>query len=304
MRRDGNIGKQTVNLILTVLEIVAPVFLLASVGFIWVRVGGEYRIGFVTRLAMTLAVPALIFTALMKTEIDPAALTTLTISAILGYAILTVVFLVALKVTGLDMRTYLVPLIVGNTGNIGLPLALFAFGEAGLGYAVIVFAVMAIWSFTFGVWVVAGGGSPAKALKEPLVWATVLGGLFLWQGWETPPFLTHTLDLLGQLAIPLMLITLGVALARLHPAGLGRAFLMSLAKFVVTVAVGWSLGDAVGLAPVPRAVLIIQLATPVAVTSYMLAEKYGADSDAVAGLVVTSTLLSVLTIPLLIGILI
>ena len=304
MRREGNYGKQTVNLILTVLEIVAPVFLLASVGFIWVRVGGEYRINFVTRLAMTLAVPALIFTALMKTEIDPAALTTLTLAAIVGYAILTVLFWIALRVLRLEMRTYLAPLIVGNTGNIGLPLALFAFGEAGLGYAVIVFAVMAIWSFTFGVWVVAGGGSPIKALREPLVWATLLGGLFLWQGWETPRFLTNTLNLLGQLAIPLMLITLGVALARLHPAGLGRALLMSLAKFAVTVAVGWSVGTALGLAPVPLAVLVIQLATPVAVTSYMLAEKYGADSDAVAGLVVTSTLLSVLTIPLLIGFLI
>jgi hypothetical protein len=287
-----------------VLEIVAPVFLLASVGFVWVRVGGEYRIQFVTRLAMTIGVPALIFTALMKTEIDPAALSALTFAAIAGYGVLTLVFFIALRLLGLEIRTYLAPLIVGNTGNIGLPLALFAFGEAGLGYAVIVFAVMAIWSFTFGVWIVAGGGSPMKALKEPLVWATLLGGLFLWQGWETPRFLTNALDLMGQLAIPLMLITLGVALARLHPAGLGRAFVLSLAKFAVTVAVGWIVGTAFGLAPVPLAVLVIQLATPVAVTSYMLAEKYGADSASVAGLVVTSTLFSVVTIPLLIGFLI
>ncbi len=297
-------GKQTVNLFLTVLEIVAPVFLLASVGFVWVRSGGEYRIEFVTRLAMTLGVPALIFTALMKTEIDPAALTALTLATLAGYAALTLVLLVATRLLGLDMRTYLAPLIFGNTGNIGLPLALFAFGDVGLGYAVIVFAVMAIWSFTFGVWVVAGGGSPLKALKEPLFWATLLGGLFLWQGWETPLFLTNTLTLMGQLAIPLMLITLGVALARLHPAGLGRAMVLSVAKFALTVAVGWAVGTAFGLSPVPLAVLVIQFATPVAVTSYMLAEKYGADSASVAGLVVTSTLLSVVTIPLLIGFLI
>lgn len=292
------------NLILTVLEIVAPVFLLASAGFVWVKVGGEYRIEFVTRLAMTLSVPALIFTALMKAEIDPAALTALTLASVAGYGVLSVVFFAALRLLRLEIRTYLAPLIFGNTGNIGLPLALFGFGEEGLGYAVIAFAVMAVWSFTFGVWVVAGGGSPMKALKEPLVWATMLGGLFLWQGWETPRFLTNALDLLGQLAIPLMLITLGVALARLHPAGLGRAFIMSLGKFVVTVAVGWGVGTAFGLAPVALAVLVIQLATPVAVTSYMLAEKYGADSDAVAGLVVTSTLFAVVTIPLLISVLI
>ncbi|GKY86647.1 AEC family transporter [Sinisalibacter aestuarii] len=292
------------NLVLTVLEIVAPVFLLALIGFLWVRLGFEYRIEFVTKLAMTLSVPALIFTALMKTEIAPAALTTLSLAAIAAYGAITLVAYLGARLAGLDLRTYLAPLIFGNTGNLGLPLALFAFGEAGLGYAVVVFAVMAVWSFTFGVWIVAGGGSPMKALKEPLVWATLLGALFLWQGWHTPRFLTNTLDLVGQLAIPLMLITLGVAVARLHPRGLGRAFAISLVKVVATVALGWAVGRAFGLGPVPFAVLVMQVSTPVAVTSYMLAEKYGADSDAVAGLVVTSTLTAVLAIPITLAFLI
>lgn len=291
-------GKQTVNLVLTVLEIVAPVFLLALIGFLWVRLGFEYRIEFVTKMAMTLSVPALIFTALMKTEIEPAALTTLSLAAVAAYGAITLAAWIGSWLAGLDMRTYLAPLIFGNTGNLGLPLALFAFGEAGLGYAVVVFAVMAVWSFTFGVWIVAGGGSPMKALKEPLVWATLLGALFLWQGWQTPRFLTNTLELIGQMAIPLMLITLGVAVARLHPAGLGRALLLSLVKVAATVAIGWAIGLAFGLADVPFAVLVLQVSTPVAVTSYMLAAKYGADSDAVAGLVVVSTLTAVATIPL------
>lgn len=286
------------NLVLTVLEIVAPVFLLALIGFLWVRLGFEYRIEFVTKLAMTLSVPALIFTALMKTEIEPAALTTLSLASVAAYGAITIMAFLGTKLAGLDLRTYLAPLIFGNTGNLGLPLALFAFGEAGLGYAVVVFAVMAVWSFTFGVWIVAGGGSPMKALKEPLVWATLLGALFLWQGWHTPTFVTNTLDLIGQLAIPLMLITLGVAVARLHPAGLGRAFVLSLAKVAATIAIGWAVGRAFGLDSVPFAVLVVQVSTPVAVTSYMLAEKYGADSDAVAGLVVVSTLTAVATIPL------
>jgi predicted permease len=287
-----------VNLVLTVLEIVAPVFLLALIGFLWVRLGFEYRIEFVTKLAMTLSVPALIFTALMKTEIEPAALTTLSLASIAAYGAITVAAWIGTRLAGLDLRTYLAPLTFGNTGNLGLPLALFAFGEVGLGYAVVVFAVMAVWSFTFGVWIVAGGGSPVKALKEPLVWATLLGALFLWQGWQTPRFLTNTLDLIGQIAIPLMLITLGVAVARLHPAGLGRALALSLVKVAATVAIGWGIGLAFGLADVPFAVLVLQVSTPVAVTSYMLATKYGADADAVAGLVVTSTLTSVATIPL------
>lgn len=289
------------NLTLTVLEIVAPVFLLAGIGFAWVKAGFEYRVQFVTRLAMTLSVPCLIFTALMKTQIDPQALTTLSLAAISAYAVLTVAAALVVRLAGLEMRTYLAPLIFGNTGNVGLPLALFAFGEAGLSYAVVVFAIMALWSFTFGIWVVSGGGSVLRALKEPLLWATLLGGLFLWQGWQTPRFLTNTLQLTGQMAIPLMLITLGVAVARLTPGRLVQAAVLAVLKVGLCVAVGWVMGRAFGLDDVAFAVLVLQIATPIAVTSYLLAEKYGADSDAVAGLVVASTLLSVVAIPLILA---
>lgn len=292
------------NLILTVLQIVAPVAVLAGVGFAWVRLGFEYRLEFVTRFAMTLAVPALIFTALMKTQVDPRALTTLSLAAVAAYGALTLAFWAMTTVAGMDRRTFLAPLIFGNTGNLGLPLALFAFGEAGLGYAVVVFAVMAVISFTFGIWLVAGGGSPLKALKEPVVGATLLGALFLWQGWQTPQWITRSLDLIGQMAIPMMLITLGVAVARLSAARLGRAAVLVLIRAAVTVAVGASLARVFGLDPVAGAVLILQLSTPVAVTSYMLAAKYGADADAVAGLVIVSTALSVITLPLTLGFLI
>ena len=286
------------NLFLTVLEIVTPVFLLAAIGFIWVKLGFEYRVEFVTRLAMTLAVPCLIFTSLMRTEIDPAALATLSYAALAAYGAVTLASYLLVQVTGLGHRTYLAPIIFGNTGNLGLPLALFAFGQVGLGYAVVVFAIMAVLSFTFGVWLVSGGGSPIKALKEPIVAATLLGAVFMWQGWETPKPLTNTLELIGQMAIPIMLLTLGVAVARLKPGRMGRAVWLSLLKVVICIGAAWGVGRWLALPPVPFAVLVMQISTPVAVTSYMLAEKYGADSDAVAGLVVVSTLLSVVTIPL------
>ncbi|WP_136636181.1 AEC family transporter [Pseudooceanicola onchidii] len=287
----------------TVLEIVAPVFLLAAIGFVWVKAGFEYRVEFVTRLAMTLSVPCLIFVALMQAKIDPKALTALSLASVVAYGALTVIVALVLWATGRSQRTYQAPLVFGNTGNLGLPLALFAFGETGLSYAVVVFAVMAIWSFTYGIWIVSGGGSALKALKEPLVWGTVLGGLFLWQGWQTPVFLTNTLDLIGQMAIPLMLITLGVAVARLTPGSMAIAVVMSVAKMVICVAVAWGVGLYFQLDDVAFAVLVLQIATPIAVTSYLLAEKYGADSQAVAGLVVASTLLSVAYLPLLLAVL-
>ena len=286
------------NLVLTVLEIVAPVFLLAAIGFFWVKAGYEYRVRFVTQLAMTLSVPCLIFTALMRTDIDPQTLSAVSMATVLAYAMVTLAAYLLVKTTRVDLRTYLAPLIFGNTGNLGLPLALFAYGDEGLGYAVVVFAIMGVYSFTFGVWLVSGGGSPLKVIKEPLVGATLLGALFLWQDWETPKFLTNTLTLIGQMAIPMMLITLGVALARLSPGRLGLPLVLSVAKVAFCIAIAWGVGLWFDLPPIPFGVLVLQVSTPVAVTSYLLAEKYGADADAVAGVVVVSTLLSVISLPL------
>jgi predicted permease len=292
-----------VNLAVTVLEIVAPVFLLVGVGFTWVRLGFEYRIQFVTRLAMTLAVPCLIFTALMKTELDKSAIGWFVLAALAGHALLALVGAALVRIMQLERRSYLAPFIFGNTGNLGIPLSLFAFGDAGLGYAVAMLAVSAVLSFTFGIYLVAGEGGGSKALREPMVWATLVGALFLWQGWQTPLFLTNALDLIGQMAIPLMLITLGVAVARLTPGKTGLAIVLSLIKVTLSAAIGWGLGLAFGLDYTAFGVLVLQLATPVAVTSYLLAEKFEADAQAVAGMVVVSTLMSVAALPLLLSLL-
>ena len=290
-------------LILTVLQIVAPVFLLAAIGFAWVKVGWQYEIEFVTRLAMTISVPALIFVALMKADISADTLSSLFLSSIIAYIALTIIFWIIAKLAKLDMATFWAPLIFGNTGNLGLPLAMFAFGEVGLGYAVVVFAVMAVGSFSIGVWMVSGGGSVTKIFKEPMVWATLAGALFLIQGWETPQWVTNTLELMGQMAIPLMLITLGVALARLKVKTISRAVILSIMKLIVCVCTAWVIGSYFGLNDIAFAVLVVQIATPVAVTSYLLAQKYGADANEVAGLVIASTVLSVIALPVLLAVL-
>ena len=290
-------------LILTVFQIVAPVFILAAIGFTWVKIGWSYEIEFVTRLAMTLSVPALIFVALMKANISADTLSNLFLSSLIAYLFLALIFWITGKIFKLNMATYWAPLIFGNTGNLGLPLAMFAFGEVGLGYAVVVFAVMAIGSFSIGVWMVSGGGSIYKVFKEPMVWATLLGALFLIQGWQTPKWATNTLELLGQMAIPLMLITLGVALARLKINLISRAIILSILKLCVSVGVAWIIGIYFELNDIAFAVLVMQIATPVAVTSYLLAQKYGADANEVAGLVIASTALSVFALPVLLGIL-
>ncbi|MBT6300302.1 MAG: AEC family transporter [Rhodobacteraceae bacterium] len=287
----------------TVLEIVTPVFLLAAIGYIWVKLGFEYRVQFVTQIAMTLAVPFLIFVSLMQTEITPQMLADISMATVMAYLAVGGAGFAILKAFGLSQRTFLPSLLFSNTGNVGMPLAFFAFGQTGLGYAIVVFAIMAIISFTFGVWLVVGGGSPGKLLKEPLIPATLLSGFFMVQGWQTPVFLTNSLTLIGQMAIPLMLITLGVAVARLRPGRLTQAIALAFVKLIICSAAAWAAGWYFDLEPIAFAILVLQLTTPVAVTSYLLAEKYGADAQSVAGLVVVSSLMSVLSLPILITIL-
>ena len=284
--------------VVIVIQIVAPVFILAAIGFGWVRLGYDYSVVFVTRLAMTISVPCLIFVALMKAQIDPASLAKAFWAAVAAYVLVTVLFLVIVKVAKLDFSTYMHPLIFGNTGNLGLPLAMFAFGEEGLSLAVVIFAVMIVYSFSLGIWMVSGRGSFGKVLREPTVYGALLGALFMYNGWQTPVWLTNTLQLTGQMAIPLMLITLGVALGRIDVRGFLRPLVLALFKVIACTAIAVGVAMAFELGQVATAVLILQLAMPVAVTSYLLAEKYGADSETVAGLVVVSTAISVVSIPL------
>ncbi|MEM8740322.1 MAG: AEC family transporter [Pseudomonadota bacterium] len=288
-------------MLITVLQTIAPVFLLAGVGFAWVRLGHAYDLGFVTRLAMQLGLPCLIFTGLAEARIDAALLADIALAALVGYFAVGVLSLLLCVALGLDLRTYLSPIVFGNTGNLGLPVAYFAYGDAGLAYALVVFAVMAVLNFTLGVWLVSGRGS-GEMLRQPIAWAAALGGVAMLTEWTPPVWAMNTLELLGQIAIPLMLITLGVAVARLTVRDIGRATLISLLKLAIGLAaaagvvlafdLGWgTLGGAFAL----------QFAMPVAVTSYLLATRYDTQPGAVAGLVVVSTLISVPAIPAILG---
>ena len=291
------------NIFFTVLEVVTPVFLLAAIGYFWVKLGFEYRVEFVTRLAMTLAVPALVFTSLTQNTINPKFLTEMIIVVCMAYAVVSVLALIFTFIFKLDLRTFLMPLISGNTGNLGLPLCFLAFGKDGLGYAVIVFAFTSIVAFTFGLWVVSGTRSFKQPLKEPLVPATILGLLFMFYGWETPKILTNSLNLISQMAIPLMLITLGVAVARLKTQLAFKTLGISISKIMIGTITGITVGYQFSIPYEAFAVLIIQMSMPVAVTSYLLAEKYGANSEAVAGLVVISTFLTTFTTPVVLSVL-
>lgn len=290
-------------MILQILQIVAPVFFLALIGYVWRRMGLNFDIAFVSRLSMQVSVPALIFSVLSRIEVDPTAFRDLALAALAVYAAIGAASFVMIRGAGLSTRTYLSPFIFGNTGNVGLPIALFAYGEQGLAYAMVVFAVMAALNFTLGVWIVTGKGSPLEALKQPIFFGSAAGILFASQGWQAPQVVNDTLGLVGQIAIPTMLITLGVAVAQLDVRDFGRALWISLAKFGLCALAATAVAAAFELERVAAGALIIQAIMPVAVTSYLLATRYDAEPDVVAGMVVVSTLVSVILLPLTLAVL-
>jgi len=283
--------------VLHVLQIIAPVFLLAFAGYVWGWLKLNFDLEFITRHAVNFSMPCLIFAVLVKVEIDPAAFRDIALATLAAYTALGILLWLGLHAAGWSTRTYLAPGTFGNTGNIGLPVALFAYGDAGLAFAIVIFAIMAIMQFSFGVYIVAGTGRALEVLKQPLVYASVLGGLFAYKGWEIPIWALNSLDLAGQIAIPAMLLTLGVSIAKLSVGQAGRATLFSLVKLGASFAVALLVAQAFGLSGAARGALVLQLIMPVAVTSYLLAERYRTKPDTIAGTVVISTLMAVVAVP-------
>ena len=290
------------DVVLLVLGITAPVFVLGAAGYGWARSGVEFPTAFVTRLSFTLSVPCLIYGALAQAELDHEVLKDLALGSLAAYVLAAIGLWILLRLERLSTRTYLAPLVFGNTGNVGLPVALFAFGEQGLVYAVVIFAVMAMLSFTVGVWVVSGGGSPKEALKQPIFYGAALGLASNIFGVAPPEWAMNTIRLIGQMAIPLMLLTLGVSVARLSVRGVGRALVLSVLRLAFCGGAAFAAALAFEMDMLAAQSLVLQLIMPVAVTSYLMAERYRAEPVEVAGLVVVSTILAIVVTPVALGI--
>ena len=282
-----------------ILTIVTPVFGVAAIGFFWVRLGQEFPTDFVTRFVTTVSLPALMFSVLVKAEIAPSALSAILLAAVLCHLANWFVFYLSLNAFGLDRPTYLAPLIFGNTGNMGLPLCLYAFGTAGLEYAVVVFAVSAIFMFSLGLALLSGRADWAKLMKDPVLWGTGLGLLFLVCDWSVPTSALNAISLIGQVAIPMVLVTLGATIARLPFAAVPQIAPLALFKILTSASIAWGVAYLLDLSPLISSILIMQMAAPVGVTSYLLAHAHRVNSEKVAGLVLGSTLLSMITFPIL-----
>lgn len=284
-------------LALLILEATAPIFLVGALGWVWMRAGQPFPTDFTTRLALNASMPALLFAALARSEFTMEEFLALSGATLAAFVAATAVTYAALRALGLGTRAWLLALVNGNTGNLGLPLALFAFGEEGLAAAVVVFCVQMVLTFTGGLWLLSGEASARDILRQPVLYGMAAGLAVKFSGIEAPLAIMRSVDLAGQMAIPLMLMALGVSVARMNVADLGASFVASVLRMVPVLGAGLGAAWAFGLPAALGNALILQLATPAAVTSYLLAERYGRNAERVAGLVVVSTVLSVFYLP-------
>ena len=281
-----------------IFSIVAPILFISLLGYGWSRVKLPYDGKFVSRIVMDVGTPCLILSTMQRAEIPNDSITLLCTITLAGLAILVTLSSLVIRLTGNPIRTFLAPLTFGNTGNMGLPIALFAFGQEGLTMALVVFMVTSMIHFSLGV-SLAGGGHPLKTVAtSPVFHAAILSLVLTYTDTTLPTSVLNTLKLLGDIAIPLMIFSLGISLHGLHARSLGRSLFFSTARLLLGLGTGFLLCEIFHLEGVLRGVILIQFAMPSAVFNYLLAATYQRDAEEVAGVVVFSTLISFATLPL------
>lgn len=279
--------------------IILPVLVVPAIGYIWARSGQGFDNRFITQLVTNVGTPALTADALTRIRLETGALLEmagLTVLCFVGFAILGAIVLRAMK---LPSHSYLPALIFPNTGNMGLPLALFAFGDEGLAFAVVFFAISITSQFTIGMGLAAGNFSIRRLARMPMIYAILAALFVLVTGVEVPLYIGNTVQLLGGLTIPLMLLALGVSLAQLRVTRLPRNLFLSLVRLGGGGAIGFLVGYFSGASDLAIGVLIIQSTMPVAVFNYLFAQYYNREPADVASMVVITTALSFITLPIL-----
>ncbi|MDZ7853938.1 MAG: AEC family transporter [Halomonas sp.] len=283
--------------------VMAPVLTGAGLGFAWVRLGHDFPVAFVTRLVFNIGTPALVIASLAGAEIDAGSFgrtmlaTALVLTAMAGLA-----FLLA-RLLGKDWRVLLAPTMYPNTGNMGLPVVLYAFGNAGFVYGITVMVTVSLFQFTLGT-VMASHGNPLKALaRTPVVYAILIALWLLLTDTDLPLWLANSVDLISGFTVPLMLITLGVSLASIQVRSLKSGIGFSVLRTPLAAGVAWSIGTLLALTPMALAILVLQMSMPVAVFNYLFAQRAKREPEYTASLVFCSTLLSLIYLPILLAIL-
>ena len=284
-------------MLLRIVSILFPLFAITAVGFLVGR-RAKPDLSHANKLNMDVFVPALVFGALANksfhiTEFLPLLFATLAVvigSGLLGWA--------AARAMGIAPKTLVPPIMFNNCGNLGLPLAVLAFGEQALAPAVVMFVVSNIMHFSFGSWYLNQQMAWSSVWKSPTVIASVAGLAVNAAGWSIWPPLLTAIKMVGDISIPLMLFALGVRLAQSQIQAIGIGVLGATLRPVVGMALAWGTAAAMQLPAQEQALLLVFGALPPAVLNYMFAERYQQEPEKVASMVLVGNVAALLFLPI------
>ena len=288
----------------TLLPAVLPVGLIILIGFI---VGHTLPLqrSTLSQLALYVLSPALVVDSLYRTELPFSSSSKL----LIGFALTSATIYVAV---GLVSRLFKLPtplsraitaiVMFPNNGNMGLPVVTFALGNAGLDRAIVYMVGSSFLMFCFGPAIIRGKGileGFRLTLKLPLIWAILFGASLRLLSIELPWELDKGIQQLGAAAIPIALIVLGMQLSETKFQPRIKEFLVVLARLIIAPAIAYFIGTTLQLEILDLQVLVLQSAMPTAVNSFIIVTEFGGDKDLVARAIVTSTLMSFVTLPII-----
>tara|TARA_B100000029_G_scaffold104013_1_gene94524 strand:- start:1333 stop:2232 length:900 start_codon:yes stop_codon:yes gene_type:complete len=289
-------------LYLKLVDVLFPVFFIIGIGYYLGKKDPNFNTQFITNLAGTIGTPAMIFYTITTTGVTLEIFIEYFIYAaiiIAAFAIIGVIFLLLLKK---DPITELPPLILPNTGNMGVPICLFAYGTAGLGVASAIASVIILFHFTVGILLASKKFSFTVLIKNGPIYGIIASVLFLYFDWDVPGYLENTTFLLTYTTIFLVLMALGVALTRLKVVSWTHAAILGVVRIILGPVVGFTLIKLLNLSGFMAGVLLIQSAMPSAVLTYLVGSMYSDKRavDNIASVIVSSTLMSFITIPVVV----
>ena len=289
-------------LLIKLFEAVFPVFFIIGIGYYLGKKNPKIDTAFITNFAANIGSPGLIFYSITSTGITFELFSVYFFYALVvitGFALVGLVFLFFQRK---DLVTELPPFILPNTGNMGLPICLFAYGAKGFGIASAISAVVMLLHFTLGVFLAKKKFDSQLILKTPAFYAIIFSLFFLYFEIKPPVFLVNLTMLLSYATIFLVLMSLGIALTRLKVFSFKDAMVASIGRVIIGPIIGFSLIKFFNLTGFAAGVLLIQCSMPSAVLTYLVGSMYSPKKvvDSIASMIVVSTIISFVTIPIVV----
>ena len=283
-------------------EVIFPVFFIIGIGFYLGKKDQNIDTKFITNFGANVGSPAIVFYSVTTTGLTFEIFIEYFFYyfiAITGFSIVGVIFLVILKK---DLIMELPPFILPNTGNMGLPICLFAFGSQGLGIAGAISSLIILFHFTLGVFLASKKFNLNVILKSPAFYSIIISMFFIYFKIDVPNFLVNTTMILTYTTIFLILMPLGIALTRLKVFSFKKALISSIARVIIGPIIGYIVIISFNLSGVAAGVLLIQCSMPSAVLNYLVGSIYSPKKivDNIASMIVVSTIISLITIPIVV----